>query len=166
MDKEQYNKLVGARIHSERQNKHLTLKELGTLVGISESTMQRYEKGKIKSIDIDMIKRFAKALNIPAENLMGWTQNFEESSKKVNREEPMDDLPPLTYKDEREIARDLEKMLADMDDKNALAATGGTVDDAEDRELLRASLLTSMQLAKRIAKKKFTPKKYRKDEKE
>ena len=57
-------------------------------------------------------------------------------------------------------------MLADLDDKNDLAALGGTVEDAEDRELLRASLLTSMRLAKQIAKKKFTPKKYRKDDKE
>lgn len=90
----------------------------------------------------------------------------KDTSTNFKGKENMDDLPPLTYKDERDIVRDLEKMLADMDDKNALAATGGTVDDKEDRELLKASLLTSMQLAKRIAKKKFTPKKYRKDEKE
>lgn len=98
MDKEQYNKLVGARIHAERLNQHLTLKELGVLVGISESTMQRYEKGKIKSIDIDMIKRFAKALGIPAENLMGWDANTSSNNKDAI-------TPIFPTKANRKIAR-------------------------------------------------------------
>ena len=34
-------------------------------------------------------------------------------------------------------------------------------EDEEDREMLRAALLHAMTLSKRMAKKKFTPKKYR-----
>ena len=60
-----------------------------------------------------------------------------------------------------QIAKDLEKMLADIDSNTSFAAHGGTVEDVEDRELLRASLFATMKLAKQIAKKKFTPKKYR-----
>lgn len=161
MDEKQYNRLVGNRIRSERKEKKLTLKELGQLVGLSESTTQRYEKGQIKSIDISTVKKFAEALQIPAENLLGWNEKPFTSSESG----PLNSLPPLTHRDEREIARDLEKMLADLDDQNGMAAMGGTVEDDEDRELLKASLLTSMQLAKRIAKKKFTPKKYRTDDK-
>jgi transcriptional regulator with XRE-family HTH domain len=71
-------------------------------------------------------------------------------------------LPSLTPKDERVIARDLEAMLSDLDSKNGMAAYNEP-EDEEDRELLKASLLTSMRLAKQIAKKKFTPKKYRKE---
>ena len=41
------------------------------------------------------------------------------------------------------------------------AAALGEVEDVEDRELLMASLRQAMVLSKRIAKKKFTPKKYR-----
>lgn len=74
MDEKQYNLLVGARIRAARQNKRLTLKELGNLVGISESTTQRYEKGQIKSIDINIAKKFAKALEISAETLLGWDE--------------------------------------------------------------------------------------------
>ena len=65
-------------------------------------------------------------------------------------------FPPLTPKDERDIARDLENMIESLDGS---AAMGSTEDD-EDRELLRASLETAMKIAKRTAKKKFTPKKY------
>lgn len=71
-------------------------------------------------------------------------------------------LPPLTPKDEREIAKDLENMINLLDDKNGMAAYNDP-EDEEDRELLKASLLTSMRLAKQIAKKKYTPKKYRKE---
>ena len=34
-------------------------------------------------------------------------------------------------------------------------------EDEEDREMLKAALLQAMTLSKRLAKKKFTPKKYR-----
>ncbi|TWH46363.1 helix-turn-helix domain-containing protein [Sporomusa sp. KB1] len=71
-------------------------------------------------------------------------------------------LPPLTSKDEREIAKDLEAMLAALDDKSGMAAFNDP-EDEEDKELLRASLEYSMRLAKQMAKKKFTPKKYRKE---
>ena len=42
------------------------------------------------------------------------------------------------------------------------SAAMGNIEDKEDRELLRASLETAMKIAKRTAKKKFTPKKYQK----
>lgn len=67
----------------------------------------------------------------------------------------------LSPRDERQIAADLEKMLADLDNQNAMTAMGGTVEDDENRELLRASLLATIRLAKKIAKEKYTPKKYR-----
>lgn len=97
MDEEQYNKIVGLRIRAERQNKHLTLKELGTLVGISESTTQRYEKGQIKSVDINIMKKFADALEIPTERLLGWDESGSPAA-------PQDASAPLSS-DRRKIAR-------------------------------------------------------------
>ena len=66
-------------------------------------------------------------------------------------------LPPLTPKDEREISKDLENMIESL---SGAAAMGDSEDD-EDMEMLKASLKQAMMLSKRIAKKKFTPKKYR-----
>lgn len=97
MDEEQYNKIVGLRIRAERQNKHLTLKELGALVGISESTTQRYEKGQIKSVDINIMKKFADALEIPTERLLGWDESGSPAA-------PQDASAPLSS-DRRKIAR-------------------------------------------------------------
>lgn len=72
MTEAQYNRLVGSRIRAARKEKNMTLKELGNLVGLSESTTQRYERGQIKSIDINIAKKFADALHVPAETLLGW----------------------------------------------------------------------------------------------
>lgn len=74
MTEEQYNKMLGERIHDARKAKKITLKELGRLVGLSESTTLRYEKGQIKSVDINVVKKFAEALHFPAEDLLGWAK--------------------------------------------------------------------------------------------
>ena len=68
-----------------------------------------------------------------------------------------DDLPELTEKDEREIESDLEDMMNSM----ASAACEGD-DDFEDVEAFKSAIKVAMVQAKRIAKKKYTPKKYRK----
>lgn len=152
---------IGTLIFTKRKEKGYSQKELADKVGVSEATISRWESGEIKNMKRKNVGMLADALGVSPLIFMEWPQGAP-----VKEEKLYEDLPSLTYKDEREIARDLEKMLADMDDKNGMAAVGGTVDDAEDRELLKASLLTSMRLAKQIAKKKFTPKKYRKDDKE
>ena len=72
---EEYNKEVGKRIHLARTNKGMTLKDLGNLIDVAESTAQRYEKGKIKSLDIKMIKKIATALGVSPSYLMGWEED-------------------------------------------------------------------------------------------
>ena len=82
---------------------------------------------------------------------MGYDEPMEQSPAS-------DELPALTQRDERQIAKDLEDMLHSLKGSAAM----GELEDEEDMELLKASLLQAMTLSKRIAKKKFTPKKYRK----
>ena len=72
------------------------------------------------------------------------------AAQPVQKKKPAD-------KDEREISRDLEDMIHTLDG----AAAMGQAEDDEDQELLRASLHQAMLLSKRIARKKYTPKKYR-----
>lgn len=72
MERSEFNKLLGNRIRDARKAKNITLLELGKLVGISESTVKRYEDGSIKSVSIDMLKKFSTALNVQPADLMGW----------------------------------------------------------------------------------------------
>ena len=141
------------RIKERRLKLEMSYQDLSDATGISKSTLQRYETGYIKKVPINQIEILAKALHTTPSYLMGWDNTVTEAPSVH-----------LTPRDERQIAADLEKMLADLDSKNAMAAMGGTVEDDEDRELLKASLQATMRLAKKIAKEKYTPKKYRHEE--
>ena len=75
-----------------------------------------------------------------------------------------DDLPELTARDERDIKKHLDKALENLENDEALMFDGEPVEmDKETKELLKASLENSIRLAKTLAKKKYTPKKYRKE---
>ena len=62
----------GTKIHAARQKKKLTLAEVATLVGLPESSVQRYEKGIYPNPTRSLIIRFSKSLAIPLDELMGW----------------------------------------------------------------------------------------------
>ena len=80
----------------------------------------------------------------------------------LGKEPQNDELPALTKKDERDIARRLEATLGALEgDRGSLMFDGEPLDE-ETRELLRESLKNSLEWSKRMAKKKYTPKKYRK----
>lgn len=69
----------------------------------------------------------------------------------------------LTPKNERDIAKTLEKALQQLElQQEALMFDGEPLDD-ETKELLKISLENTARMAKTLAKKKYTPKKYRKE---
>ena len=141
--------------------------ELCEKTGIGKSSISQYLSGDYEPKQKNIYK-IATALNISPAYLLGFTNDPKNyATLDLIDEEPSTTsnqllLPPLTPKDERQIAKDLEAMLNSLDDKNGIAAFNSP-EDEEDREALKASLLASMIQAKKIAKKKFTPKKYRKE---
>lgn len=141
---------ISENIKLLREQYGLSQKELGQIAGVSDKAVSTWEQG-IKEPRMGAIQKIADHFGIQKSNII---EDNGLQSQSVT-------LPP---RDERQIAADLEKMLADLDSKNAMAAMGGTVEDDEDRELLKASLQATMRLAKKIAKEKYTPKKYRHEE--
>lgn len=139
---------AGRRIAQLREEKGLSQLEFAHKVNINNSVMNRIEKG-IRPIRDDELIAISKCLGVSIDYLLG---------NSTSKELPDSNLPPLTPKDERDIARDLENMIESLDGSAAM----GNAEGDEDRELLRASLETAMKIAKRTAKKKFTPKKYQK----
>lgn len=126
-----------------REQKGLSQEKLAELTQLSKSAISMYENGN-REPKFETLETLADFFNVDMNTLLDKNPDT-----------------PLTPRDERQIAEDLEKMLADLDNQNAMAAMGGTVEDDDDRELLRASLQATMRLAKKIAKEKYTPKKYR-----
>lgn len=129
-----------------REKYNLSQKDLALIAGVSDKAVSTWESGA-KEPRMGAIQKIADHFGLKKSNII--------------EDDGLAPDIPLTPRDERQIAADLEKMLADLDNQNAMAAMGGTVEDDEDRELLRASLLATMRLAKKIAKEKYTPKKYR-----
>lgn len=139
-------KSIGERIKEARKSAGLTQLELAKKTELSRSYIGDIEKDRYNP-SVSTLQLIATATNTPLEDLLP-------STKPVSPT----DLPQLTPKDERDIARDLENMIESLDGSAAM----GNAEGDEDRELLRASLETAMKIAKRTAKKKFTPKKYQK----
>ena len=141
---------ISENIKLLREQYGLSQKELGQIAGVSDKAVSTWEQG-IKEPRMGAIQKIADHFGIQKSNII---EDNGLQSPSIT----------LTPRDERQIAADLEKMLADLDSKNSMAAMGGTVEDDEDRELLKASLQATMRLAKKIAKEKYTPKKYRHEE--
>lgn len=140
---------VGSRIREFRKRLGLSVDDVAEKLKKNRATIYRYESDDIENLPAPILEPLAKVLQTTPAELMGWEQAPAPAS---------DDLPILTQRDERQIAKDLEDMLHSLKGSAAM----GELEDEEDMELLKASLLQAMTLSKRIAKKKFTPKKYRK----
>jgi len=66
---------IGTRMKERRLQLKKTLEEVGSVVGVSKATIQRYEKGAITNIPSDKIEKIAKALSTTPAFLMGWEEN-------------------------------------------------------------------------------------------
>lgn len=63
---------VGERIKQRRKDLKMSADELATSVGVSRSTIFRYEKGDIEKVGPDVLKKIADKLNVSPADLMGW----------------------------------------------------------------------------------------------
>ena len=59
-----------------RRNKKLTLKEVGSLIGVAESTMSLYESGK-RQPDFDTLQTLANFFSVSVDYLLGRTEYAE-----------------------------------------------------------------------------------------
>ena len=140
--------MFSSKLRELRAKKGLSQAELAKRLGVTQQAVGRWERDK-NLPDNDVLKKISVMFNVSIDYLLD------------NQTHQKDPLPPLTPKDERQISRDLENML---DSLNGAAAMSDDPEDEEDREMLRAALLHAMTLSKRMAKKKFTPKKYRRED--
>lgn len=142
---------LGENIRIHRKNAKLTQMELAQKANISRSYLADVERDRYNP-SIDTIKALAAALNVPVTSLI------DEDDEKLKQDQQ---LPELTEKDELDIAKDLQKIMDSLENREGLMYDGEPMDE-ETKELIKISLENSMRLAKKIAKQKFTPKKYRK----
>ena len=141
------------KLKSLREAKGMSQADCAKALGIDRTTYAKYENGGSVKRNVEKLASF---FNVSTDYLLG---RPEHEPVTGNNAPASGTLPPLTPKDEREISKDLENMIHSLSGSAAM----GDPEDEEDLEMLKASLKQAMMLSKRIAKKKFTPKKYRKD---
>lgn len=70
------------RIKEKRKEKNLTQSELGKLIGKTESSIRKYEKGTI-NIPMKVVDQIAAALDVNPSYLLGWEENLEQANTDV-----------------------------------------------------------------------------------
>ncbi len=130
-----------------RREKGISMKELGKKIGVAESTISQYETGK-REPDFETLLKLGEFFNVSVDYLLRGEQYHEK-------------MPALTSKDERDISKKLEEALSQLESsQEGLMFQGEPLDDAT-KELIAISLRNSLEMGKRLAKQKFTPKKYK-----
>lgn len=146
--------MLGKRLKTLRKEKNLTQEELGRKINVTKVSISGYENNN-RSPDTETLQNIADFFDVSVDYLLGRTDDPNPLHKP---------LPELTTKDEKDIAKDIEDIINNINTDGYANFDGRSIEelDEEDKELLKQSLENSMRLAKRLAKEKFTPKKYKK----
>ena len=147
------------RLRDAMQSAGLKAVDLHERTGISKASISEYLSGNYEPKQKN-VYRLAEALHVAPSYLMGLSEREPPASAPdPPAPQKSDGLPELNARDEREIERDLADMMHSVAMANYTAPG-----EKEDAEALEAALRFAMVQAKRMAKKKYTPRKYRKDE--
>lgn len=77
------NSEIGDRIKYARDLRNATLDDIARKVGVTKSTVQRYENGKINTIKIPVVESIAVALNVNPSWIVGKSDMMELPTQKV-----------------------------------------------------------------------------------
>lgn len=135
------------RVKKLCEEQKISVVQLEERLDFSRNSLYSWKKNKPSS---EKLEKVADYFDVSTDYLLGRT-----NKKRYYN---------LTEKDERDIQRELKKIIDGDEVDSAFAAFDGRVLeelDEEDRELLIQSWENTLRLTKRMAKQKFTPKKYR-----
>ena len=132
-----------------RAKKGITQADLAKALGVGKSTISMYEVGA-REPDFEMLENIADYFNVDMMFLV--RPNAAEQEK----------APTLTKKDERDIARDLEAIMAELEAGGDMMFDGDPM-TPEARESIMSAMRLGLEAAKAKNKERFTPHKYRKE---
>lgn len=136
---------VGSRIADLRSNSHMSQFQLAKVLKIGTSTLGMYETDK-REPSPKVLRRIADYFDVSTDYLLGRTE----------KEHYYD----LTGKEKKDIGVQAEKLMQGIESGHDLNFYGEPATEEQKSRLLIA-VQTAMEMNKKEAKKKFTPKKYR-----
>lgn len=113
--------------------------------GASRGSLTDLKNGRKQNLSIETLTKIATYFGVSVDYLAA-----------------KEKTPTLTTKDERDIARNLERIMADLENSGDLMFDGDPMSD-EARDSIRSALKLGLEAAKLKNKETYTPKKYRKD---
>lgn len=137
---------VGTRIAELRSQAHMSQFQLAKVLKIGTSTLGMYETGK-REPSPKVLKRIADYFDVSTDYLLGRTEAKH--------------YYDLTEKEKSDIGVQAEKLMQGIESGHDLNFYGEPATEEQKSRLLIA-VQTAMEMNKKEAKKKFTPKKYRK----
>lgn len=139
--------MIGNTIRELRKEKKMSQSELGKFIGVSQTTVTAWETGRAEPSST-FVSKLADLFNVSTDYLLG---------RSDSKKEPYYEL---TEKEKNDIAVQAEKLMDGIESGENLNFYGEPATE-EQKERLLIAIQTAMEMNKRKAKKKFTPKKYR-----
>lgn len=99
------------RLRALRQEQNISMKQLGDIVGVAESTISLYETEKRK-VDTDMLIKFANYFNVSTDYLLGVSD--ERNSSLDSNNIGYDDFTYAMHNESRDLTDEDKEMLLGM----------------------------------------------------
>ena len=99
------------RLRALRQEQNISMKQLGDIVGVAESTISLYETEKRK-VDTDMLIKFANYFNVSTDYLIG--VSYERNSSLDSDNIGYDDFTYAMHNESRDLTDEDKEMLLGM----------------------------------------------------
>lgn len=150
MAEEEFNIIFSRNLKKYLSINNYTQAELAEKLDVGTSTVSYWCNGT-KSPRMDKVDKICSLFNIKRSDLMDDKDNNTDNT--------------LTPKDQKDIAKRLDDTLEALQNPDGLMFDGEVLDE-ETAALIKSSLENVLTTGKVLAKKKYTPKKYRKDNEE
>ena len=98
---------AGKRIKARRKQLHISAESLASMIGMSPTTIYRYENGYIEKVDSTKLEAIATALQTTPAVLMGWEHVEDANDASENVPQPP---TPQGSSEWRAISKGFERM--------------------------------------------------------
>ena len=142
-----------------------TPNSVAKIIGASSGSVTAWKNGTDPRFAT--VRKIAEYFHVSSDYLLGnvsepfFYLDNERILAELNSYEDKEIAPTLSEKDERDIARDVERIMAQLDSSGDLMFDGDPM-TAEARESMLAAMQLGLQAAKLKNKERFTPKKHKK----
>ena len=138
---------IGEFIRKIREEKELSINQLALYSDVSAAHISRIERG-LREPSPAILRKISVALKVPYENLMEIAGYIDKQTDlPIPHVDDHPQRPTLTKKDERDMAKDLERIIDDLSQVDGLMFYNEPMTE-EDKQLLKEAIEFGLRMAK------------------